>query len=528
MATTWGTLALGPLSHSPMVVDDFTSTAARGGASKGRSAGVEWNPAHRSFTYEVDALRDATKWGTGGAKKKKIFFLTHAHEDHMRGLSSSWRGGRVVCTPTTAALVKQRFPGFDESLFRVVGVGESVMVWFDEDGGARSDEDGVAVTALDAKHVPGSAMFLLQWKDAVVLHTGDFRCEEAEDMALEVLERTGGRGVDVLYVDNTYGTETSPSAPPRGVVLAELVERVCTFPDDTRFFVAVDTLGKEEMLEALARALRTKVVVTSEERWERLTSVLGDFVDVRLFTRDEDKGRVVVVGRSDVVEEKDGVVHVVVTGWVGSSPKAVDGPCVRVVEGGEGGGAGAKRVLAPYSLHSSLRELREFVDALNPRFVVPTVMADAASARVLGRELPPPGMVWGGSSPSQGASFQGASSQAQAGGRRVMALMPQLENRVDVVEVRRRLRRRKKLGGALDVRVREGSSSSSSSPCTCVVAAVSSTTSPMWTDAEDAILNEMRRAFVANDVARHDELRERLRGRTDGECVERMTRALSS
>ena len=45
-----------------------------------------------------------------------MYFLSHLHADHTIGLSSNWRHGTLYCSPVTAAMLTQRFPGFDMSL----------------------------------------------------------------------------------------------------------------------------------------------------------------------------------------------------------------------------------------------------------------------------------------------------------------------------------------------------------------------------------------------------------------------------
>ena len=52
----------GPLSHSPINVDDFSKGAA-------------------------------------------VYFLSHAHEDHLKGLRDNWNEGPIYCTEITKQLI---------------------------------------------------------------------------------------------------------------------------------------------------------------------------------------------------------------------------------------------------------------------------------------------------------------------------------------------------------------------------------------------------------------------------------------
>ncbi|CAI5468515.1 unnamed protein product [Closterium sp. Yama58-4] len=78
-----------------------------------------------------------------------LYFLSHFHSDHYRGLSKHWQGGPIVCTPVTARLAHMCL-GVDQSLLIPLTFTTTVNL------------HGHAVTLLPANHCPGSALILIR------------------------------------------------------------------------------------------------------------------------------------------------------------------------------------------------------------------------------------------------------------------------------------------------------------------------------------------------------------------------------
>lgn len=94
------------------------------------------------------------------AELSDAYILTHFHSDHYAGLSKTFSCGRILCTPTTAALVRQAI-GVDERFLVPAAVGATI---------AFAD---CAVSVIDANHCPGAAMFLIRAPSgAMTLHCG--------------------------------------------------------------------------------------------------------------------------------------------------------------------------------------------------------------------------------------------------------------------------------------------------------------------------------------------------------------------
>jgi hypothetical protein len=95
------------------------------------------------------------------------YVLTHFHSDHYDGLRKSFDCGRILCSPTTAALVRLRLgvPGS-----RLVPLALETKHSLTLSGGQQVD-----VTLVDANHCPGAVCVLFEFRSGKVcalLHIG--------------------------------------------------------------------------------------------------------------------------------------------------------------------------------------------------------------------------------------------------------------------------------------------------------------------------------------------------------------------
>ncbi|KAI3994857.1 hypothetical protein MKX01_037408 [Papaver californicum] len=211
------------------------------------------------------------------SETSQVYFLSHFHADHTKGLSSKWNKGLIYCSPITAKLFPIKFPGFRVSLIRVLEVGSlhSIPLVSPSTG----SQTIIQVTTIDAHHCPGAVMYLFRGEFGWVLFTGDFRWERISERALMgksmLLNALGGEKVDFLHLDNTY-CNPSYSFPPREVVARQIVKIIASHPQHD-VIVAINKLGKEDLLLHIASALNTKIWVWPERL--QIMHVLG-FVDV--------------------------------------------------------------------------------------------------------------------------------------------------------------------------------------------------------------------------------------------------------
>lgn len=180
-----------------------------------------------------------------------LYFCSHAHDDHLRGLHANWRKGQIFCSQITATLLALRWPALQPRLSVLqLGVIHSL----------RDSSGQIQVLLVDADHVPGSVMFVISGLGSgTCLYTGDFRtsAELHAHLACSPLLRDGlGR----IYLDSTF-CHPRFDHPSRQQATAEAV-RLARRVWPCMLFVAAYQLGKEPLLEALADALNTKIVVS--------------------------------------------------------------------------------------------------------------------------------------------------------------------------------------------------------------------------------------------------------------------------
>lgn len=243
------------------------------------------------------------------------YFLSHAHADHFPGLSDQWDLGHIHCTDATKLFMQLKFPGLDARRLVSHALEEpfSLLV------GPAEDVE-VRVTFIDAHHCVGSAIIVLDSFFGRLVYTGDFRLNEAYHLRHKVWlddrddddpdspqrparsHRARGQPlplplratreprrivVDHLVLDNTHASLPG-SPPPREVLLPLICELAALYPPQAVFHVGLETVGKEEVLVALARTLATKVLV-SAHRYDFLLKLADPAFPIGLFVhRPED------------------------------------------------------------------------------------------------------------------------------------------------------------------------------------------------------------------------------------------------
>ncbi|XP_059283930.1 uncharacterized protein LOC132037428 isoform X2 [Lycium ferocissimum] len=140
----------------------------------------------------------------------QVYFLTHLHADHVRGLTPKWTRGPLYCSRITAKLFPIKFPGFNLSLIRIVEIGHwhSVSLLSSSSGSSTT----LYFMAIDAHHCPGAVMYLFRGEFGCTLYTGDFRWESTSERAQTgktmLLKAMEDVKLDMLYLDNTFCNPT--------------------------------------------------------------------------------------------------------------------------------------------------------------------------------------------------------------------------------------------------------------------------------------------------------------------------------
>lgn len=187
------------------------------------------------------------------------YILTHCHSDHMTGLYEGWRIAPLICSPTTARLLRSRH-----------GIRDTVRPL---ELGVPLDVDGVTITLIDANHIPGSVMVIIRRAGGAVVHTGDFRlCKEM--LQSEELLQVAGE-VEYFFYDNSWDAQWFPT-------VEESIEHVKTLIEDHQGedIVIQSSMGDEAILEAVAsRRSASAWQIWCDQRFAELKETNAHFLN---------------------------------------------------------------------------------------------------------------------------------------------------------------------------------------------------------------------------------------------------------
>lgn len=327
-----------------------------------------------SLPFEVDVFFERPSRRT----RPGAYFLTHAHADHLAGLSSASKI-RVFCTTTTAEIAARR-TGAPAATFFPLPLHVRTAV---------SCADAVIyVTLLPASHCIGACMFLFQGPFGTVLHTGDFRVSPSVRHALSPWVRT----VDTVFMDCTY-CHPSFNFPSMDEATKRIVELVISAwrngaGDDV--FIGGDTLGKEELYASISRQLSVPVIVDAD-RYRNITEHSPE-IAVECFAVDPmpaaPPAQRVTLGLIDNINHPSACVRVVpwwkitpqsVAEWESLTSRSVTAIMPTACPSRLPNDTPGHRV--PYSSHSSFVELGIFIQFLQPVRVLRTPETAAYDAK---------------------------------------------------------------------------------------------------------------------------------------------------
>lgn len=303
----------------------------------------------------------------------KNYFLTHFHSDHTTGLNRSFSSGVIYTSPITATLLTKDM-GMPAERVIPLPMDTPIVI------------DGVSVTLMDANHCPGACMMLFKvpnktGKPEVILHTGDMRWQPrlADHPALKACK------VELLYLDTTYclPKHVFPSQNNAIASLVKVMREAHAAERKTLFVVGSYHIGKERAFFGAARALGFKIWCHPAKKkvmqWCEMPKADMDCL---------------------VSKESAAQIHVSFMGQ-GLQPEALElrrlkGDYAKIVAFRPTGWSYQKKGLQtrregnvtiygiPYSEHSSFAELRNCIQLLRPKRIIPTVNCpDPASARAI-------------------------------------------------------------------------------------------------------------------------------------------------
>ena len=217
----------------------------------------------------------------------EYFFLSHAHSDHTKGISSIKYHPdlKIVCTRSTSIFV-QHFHKVPKEKFLIVSNGQSL------------DFDDYTVHVLDANHCLGSSMFVIERKDGFKeIFTGDFRYNPDKFPEIGLL-----RNSDRMWLDFTYGKDPRFRFPSREEVTSEIISLILSSGkfEMNDYWLSAYKIGREHLLSTLSKALKTKIWAPPPKA-EIYREIGGEF---DIFT---DKESILNVHSRTVVENLKGI-----------------------------------------------------------------------------------------------------------------------------------------------------------------------------------------------------------------------------
>lgn len=305
------------------------------------------------------------------------FFLSHFHSDHLAGLTPSWSVGKIYCSRITKELVIEKYNVDPKRIFVL-----------DENNFNEIPLDNInkviiRVKTIPANHCPGSLMFVFQGYFGTFVYSGDFRFKDSMVSPSSFLYSLRNK-IDRLYLDNTFGGEVKAEYPGREEVGLEILKIIRLLDDDCKILVAVDTLGKEELLVAIAMECKSLVVLPPERlRTIQILQEVTDLPDV--FTTNKRIGRIFALSKREVnykvlneySDKDEKVIGIVPSALFSNYYKRNKKPKLTTKEK-----IMDERVIRiPYTLHSSFSELCKFVAAIRPKRIFSIVDKDNVTIR---------------------------------------------------------------------------------------------------------------------------------------------------
>jgi DNA cross-link repair 1A protein len=239
--------------------------------------------------------------------------------------------------------------------------------------------ENVVVTFYDANHCPGAVTIVFELPDGKsYFHSGDFRFDLSKFTKYSTLKKYLSTGFDRVYLDTTFCHPDYAFTSQSDAIetLVRSISLKLRQQPKTLVLVGTYTIGKERILEALAKECNIKIHA-NEEKYDILSKLELPYFDI--FTSDPNESNVHLVGMFDIqwgmlesLKKANGtkykeILGVKPTGW--SRNKTSNTLNMQT-----------KRefsiIECPYSEHSSFDELREFVSMFNPKLIIPTVTVD--------------------------------------------------------------------------------------------------------------------------------------------------------
>uniref|UniRef100_T1JH40 DNA cross-link repair 1A protein n=1 Tax=Strigamia maritima TaxID=126957 RepID=T1JH40_STRMM len=291
-----------------------------------------------------------------------VYFLTHFHSDHYRGLNGKFKKS-IYCTQVVTANLINMDLRVSWNYINVLALNTPTVI------------DGIEVTFLEANHCPGSVLILFRLSNGKnILHTGDFRAHEM----MESYNSLQNINIDILYLDTTY-CQPKYDFPSQEAVVhfsINLARRYIRDRPKTLLVCGSYTIGKEKIFMGIAQELKLKVYASPNKL--KILESLEEPSIKEVLAEDWRQAQLHVLSMQQLSYKAlhdhlqrynsifTNIVAIKPTGWEYKKNISLEDIKPRC--------SGNVIIYGiPYSEHSSFLELRRFVHFLHPHRIIPTV-----------------------------------------------------------------------------------------------------------------------------------------------------------
>ncbi|XP_063675224.1 uncharacterized protein LOC134811986 [Bolinopsis microptera] len=248
----------------------------------------------------------AVDWFEG--KMKNLYFISHAHADHIKGLFSHENEfykqlklrpyARIYCTKVTKEIISRLPIAKDnpdvmnelEKHLSILEPNKTKKIYFYLL--EKLTQKWIQVRTVTANHIPGAVMFLFEDGKKRTLYTGDFRYDTREKnnemQALKEFVENYDEVIDYLYVDITCLDLGRLYHPDQNVLPSrlEITDTICRLIKDKKprdVHIDATPLGAEGMIKEVAKILNSprdsiidKPAINDSKRKELYRYMLND------------------------------------------------------------------------------------------------------------------------------------------------------------------------------------------------------------------------------------------------------------
>lgn len=311
-----------------------------------------------------------------------VYFLSHCHVDHMRGLNQMFfdhlkqYNKYLYCSSISKAFLEAKYYDI-EICVKDITVDEKVLISYNSEDYSIST-DVLYVTCVSAGHCPGSVMFLFEQMDKLVLYTGDFRINPRDYKKIASLHyrkdfKIFPKKFAKVYLDTTFLNPNFAFFPTRKQSLDVMCQVVKKYLEESPRNVVVlecsALYGSEFLYMKLSKFFNMPIHVKNfvYESYCRIPDlachITNDPLSTRIHACMSKQDRSGLICRTNILKEDILTIVPSVLKWKGKDTSVI----------GEWDCSRKNTFNVCYSTHASFDELEKFIQYFEPEEIYPCV-----------------------------------------------------------------------------------------------------------------------------------------------------------